>query len=214
MSVDQTSQLIQLMLNSVLMMALCGSLAIGLIIRQRAIVSQLRLLKPLYEDAATGLRLFPPERFLQLKAQLRLLRRHYRLIRLACWSANSALVLCAGSTLLLALRTLVLLNRLIPLSLLLFTSGAALLLLGIVLGWLSLMELNFLEDKREPEPKPEFKPGRSRSLLQERETSSARLVLRATPKEPLPASLPMSNISTAQPASRSRPRHQLKPPKA
>lgn len=220
MSVDQTSQLIQLLLNSLLMMALCGGVAIGLILRQTAIVSQIRLLKPLYSDALNGVKLLAPERFLQLKSQLRLLRHQYRLLGFACWSANSALILSAASTLLLALRTLVFFDRLIPLSLLLFTASSAMLLFSLVMGLLSLVKINAFGEERD-EPKAEFghdlKSGRSRSAPVPRD-ESGRFALRPRVQSSLNASL--SGLRQVLPPGRSQfqaslklPPDQQKPPR-
>ncbi|WP_088893958.1 hypothetical protein [Leptolyngbya ohadii] len=219
MSIDQTSQLIQLMLNSLLMMAFCGSVVIGLMLRQGAIAAQLRLLKPLHAEAVNGVRSLAPARFMQLKAQLRLLRHSYRLVRIAGWSANGALILCTSSTLLLALRTLILLDRLIPISLLLFTCGAALLLCSLILGLLSLVETNSLEEREsesrgehgEPQnasdPTPDFRSRRDRSSLKDPAAIPMRLALRTTSRTSLPTSVPPSRISSSQSVSRSHPPH-------
>jgi len=125
MSVDQTSQLIQLVLNSVLMAIACGLVLLALLTRHTAIYQQLCLLSrdvqalfdgidPLW-DAFISEDVFPSaarhylpaatrrERASLLKAQQQYLRQRYRLTQTSVLATYGALLLLLGNVGLLAL---------------------------------------------------------------------------------------------------------------
>ncbi|MBW4691020.1 MAG: DUF2721 domain-containing protein [Lyngbya sp. HA4199-MV5] len=147
MSVEQTTQLIQLVLNSVLMAFACTLLLNRISLRQTALEEQLHtanrqcvdLLGISNEgrsDVSRGDR--ATSRVLQAKKYLRQLQHRYQVIRYGVL-ANAYALLCAiASTLALALRALVNLEWLVPLSLGLFVLGVTLLLLGVGLMLLDL----------------------------------------------------------------------------
>jgi hypothetical protein len=142
MGVEQTSQLIQLILNSVLMVIASVVILGSLLVRYTAIVGRCRTLNRDYLDAVAESESgeASPEiirqRLLPLRAQL------YR-VRLLCRAAqNSILAMYLGlfffvmSTLCLALRTVFNLNGLINLSLWIFVVGMVINLCGIALALL------------------------------------------------------------------------------
>lgn len=131
MSVEQTSQLIQLILNSVLLVVICSVLTVGLILRCLAIGYQLRLLRQTYFDLLAGSMPLRHSRLVHLKTQLLPLRYHYRLACCSSWTSCTALVCSLISTLLMSLRTLIQLNVLIPIALVFFVIGIGMLLLSI-----------------------------------------------------------------------------------
>lgn len=156
MSVDQTSQLIQLVLNSVLMAIACGLVLLAMLTRHTAIYQQLRLLSrdvqtlldgidPLW-DAFISEDVFPSasrhylppstrrERANQLKAQQHYLRQRYRLTQTSILATYGALLLLLINTGLLALRTLINWDWLVKISLYLFTAGTVVFLLGVGLA--------------------------------------------------------------------------------
>lgn len=147
MSVEQTTQLIQLILNSVLMTFACALLLSRISLRQTTLEERLQaanrqcvdLLGVSSEgrgevqkaDRSTS-------RVLQAKKHLRQLQHHYKVIHYGVL-ANAYALLCAiASTLTLSLRALVNLEWLVPLSLGLFVFGVTLLLLGVGLMLLDL----------------------------------------------------------------------------
>lgn len=169
MDVDQTTQLIQLILNSVLMMNACALLLAGLLARQTSASDRVQAasreftaainLSPIRNNAS------PKEthQFL-LKKQLRHLHQRYRAASNNVLAIHYALLIFVGSTLLLALRTVVNLSWLIPTALGLFSIGVGILLLGIVLTlydlhtsersiWQEIKELlSFGRHSNEPKP--------------------------------------------------------------
>jgi Protein of unknown function (DUF2721) len=158
MSVDQTSQLIQLVLNSVLMAIACGLVLLVMLTRHTAIGQQLRLLNrdvqtlfdgidPL-QEAFIAEAVFPTtarhylpssvrrERANQLKAQQQHLRQRYRMTQTSMLVTYGALLLLLSNTGLLAFRTLINWDWLVSLSLYLFTGGTLVFLVGVGLALL------------------------------------------------------------------------------
>jgi len=131
MTVEQTSQLIQLILNTVLMLAVCGLVLMGLLIRQGTIQQQLHWVNREYREQLMGTALLQGDRFHHLKLQQQELRRHYRQAHASILIAYSALILLVMSTLTLSLRTLWNQGWLIPASMLLFVIGNGVLLLSV-----------------------------------------------------------------------------------
>lgn len=140
MSVEQTTQLIQLILNSVLMMVACALLLSRITLRQTALeeslqaanrqcielmgLGQERLGEGKGSDRLTS-------RLLQAKKQLRQLQHRYKVVRYSVLANAYALMCAIASTLSLALRTVINLEWLVPLSLGVFVFGVTLLLIGV-----------------------------------------------------------------------------------
>jgi Protein of unknown function (DUF2721) len=150
MDIEQTTQLIQLILNSILMVNVCVLLLIGLMPRQTGLNQRLQTIGREYAellhdtplarsiDLPTGRN----HRQLHLKKQLRQLQQRYKTAQSVVVLTCSALLLFTASTLLLALRTIVNGLWLIPGSLGLFCMGIAILLLSIIV---TLIDLNATE---------------------------------------------------------------------
>ncbi|XGV98251.1 MAG: DUF2721 domain-containing protein [Leptolyngbya sp. BL-A-14] len=147
MSVEQTTQLIQLILNSVLMTFACTLLLNRISLRQTALEERLqaanRQCVDLLGASAEGRSDLPrsdrsTNRLLQAKKHLRQIQYRYKVVRYGVL-ANAYALLCAiTSTLALSLRALVNLEWLVPVSLGLFVLGVTLLLLGVGLMLLDL----------------------------------------------------------------------------
>jgi hypothetical protein len=119
MSIEQTTQLIQLILNSVLMVAVSAAVWLGLMLRWMWLDILLR-------GEAMGDRRSRWER-----RSDRRLKRHHQTVTTSLLIAHGSLLLLVASTLLLALRTLMQANWLIQLSMGLFVLGVGGLLLGL-----------------------------------------------------------------------------------
>ena len=158
MSIDQTSQLIQLVLNSVLMAIACGLVLLAILTRHIGIDQQLRCLNrdvqtlfdgidPL-QEAFIAEAVFPStsrhyvpssarrERAGQLKMQQQYLRQRYRISQTSMLATYVALLLLLSNTGLLALRTLIDWDWLVTLSLYLFVAGILVFLMGVGLALL------------------------------------------------------------------------------
>ena len=138
MSVHQTSQLIQLILNSALMITVCVGLLGGLWLRHGAISNQLRshkgqILKLSNPSTGSG-----PEQLAQLRHDRCHLQRRYHLIHSSTLVIHYALLVFIASLFTLALRTLVNLSWLIPLALFLFIIGAGGVLVSVALALLEI----------------------------------------------------------------------------
>jgi len=126
MSVEHTTQLIQLILNSALMVLGCALLLGRVVQRQEAIEVHLLNLKQRYETQES-----PLSNFLQTRKQLRSLQQRFQLLQRGATSAYAALLGAVLSTFLLALRALLPFEFLIPLSLFCFAVGVASLLIAV-----------------------------------------------------------------------------------
>jgi hypothetical protein len=137
MSVEQTTQLIQLILNSVLMSVACALVLGGLTARHAAIGQQLQAGNR--EDAGsegsgmtmTGATQLPRGRF--SRKQLHRLRYRYQIARYSVLSAYYALLFSGLSCFALVVRGLLDWNVLIPVSLGFFVGGVATLLVAVSL---------------------------------------------------------------------------------
>jgi len=133
MTVEQTTQLIALMLNAILM-ALLGGLLWGVAwSRRHTLQAQLQETQRLQQVLFVNAR---PNRELQLQRLRQQQQRQRRQFQLAYGSvvvSHYTLTLLLFSVLLLGLRMLIFSNALISLALLLFVLGAAGLLLGVLL---------------------------------------------------------------------------------
>ncbi|HEY9700419.1 MAG TPA: hypothetical protein V6D10_24400 [Trichocoleus sp.] len=136
MTVEQTSQLIQLILNSGLLVAICSVLMVGLMFRHLVIGYRLRLLRQTYFDLLTVAIPLRHDRLLHLKIQLRDLRHHYRLTCCSTWAGCTALICSLLSMLTMTLRSLIEANALIPIALVFFVLGIGILLVSIGFVWL------------------------------------------------------------------------------
>jgi hypothetical protein len=145
-TVEQTTQLIQLILNSALMMAVALVWWGVVWLRQGAIAAQLQT----HQRRLAQLRGEGPsaERLAYLR-QLRLqLQARYRLTRHSALVMHAVLLALVGSIFSLSLRTLMGGNWLIPLALVLFVGGIGGLLLSVGLALLEFYQLELLEETR------------------------------------------------------------------
>lgn len=127
MSVEQTTQLIQLILNSVLMSVACAVVLGGLTTRYAALSQQLQQQQAQRSGAEPGLTpLLPSPR-----STLRQLRTRYMLCRYGVMTGYYALFLAVCSCFVLTLRGLLNWNGLIPIALGCFVLGMATLLLAL-----------------------------------------------------------------------------------
>lgn len=135
MTVEQTSQLIQLILNSVLLLLACLVILSGLLVRHTAIAERLRKLSQDYHDAleeSTVQR--GGDRPIMLRNQLLRMRSRTQTAQNSILMLYGA-VLCASlSTFCLALRALIFWNGLIAASFYLFIFAVAVLLGGVGLA--------------------------------------------------------------------------------
>jgi hypothetical protein len=133
MTVEQTSQLIQLILNSVLMVTACVIVLGVLLVRHTAVNNRLQQMNQEYFQLLSNAVALRGARLLQIKAQLQHLRQRYRVSHHSLLSVYYALILLVVNTFLLALRTMVNWQGLITISLVFFTLGVGILLLSV--GW-------------------------------------------------------------------------------
>ncbi|PSB23695.1 DUF2721 domain-containing protein [Stenomitos frigidus] len=147
MSVEQTTQLIQLILNSMLMIVACALLLSRISVRQTALEEGLQASNRQYLELLSlgGERWYESNagdrstsRVLQAKKHLRQLQHRYKVVRYGVLANAYALMCAIASTLALALRTVINLEWLVPISLGLFVFGVTLLLLGVGLMLLDL----------------------------------------------------------------------------
>jgi protein-S-isoprenylcysteine O-methyltransferase Ste14 len=134
MSLEQTNQLIQLVLNSVLMVAACVVILGGLLVRHTATQRQLRSLTQEYSELMGGSVLLRGDRLLQVKHQLRQLRQQYQDAYRSILVIHYALLTFVLSGLTVALRTIANADWLITAALVLFIVGLVILLLGLALA--------------------------------------------------------------------------------
>lgn len=133
MSVEQTTQLIQLILNSVMMITACVVVLVGLMVRHVSISDRLQAMNREYFELLNGSSPLKNERLAQLKRQLRQVRQRCRTAQNGVLAVHYALLLFITSTFVLTLRTVVSWGWLIPGSLLLFMLGVGMLLLSMML---------------------------------------------------------------------------------
>ena len=159
MSVEQTPQLIQLILNSVLLTVACalslGRLGMG----QSAIEERLQLATRRYTELLdAGEPNTPSQKLLQSKKSRHHLQRHRRLTHSSLLATNYALLFSIISLLVMSLRALVQGDWLIVLALGLFVVSAGLLLVGI---GLTLLDLHASRLPLWDEVKDMMQPGKS-----------------------------------------------------
>lgn len=157
MTVEQTTQLIQLILNSALMMAIALVWWGVVWLRHSAVVAQLQghQRRTACFIAAGSL---DAEQLAYLKHQRIYLQARFRLTRHGVLVMHGVLVALVGSLFGLSLRTLFGSNWLIPLSLVLFVVGIGGLLLSVLLTLMEFYQLGLLEEgkfhRSRPRPFP------------------------------------------------------------
>jgi hypothetical protein len=140
MNVEQTTQLIQMILNSILMTITCALLLLRAETRQAIAAEQLQAAFCQYTDlldlealgVATGTA--SENRLLQTKKSLRQFQHRYKLIHYSWLALHFALLLSIINTFALALRTLLQFEWLIPLALAAFVIGVVALVVGVGLA--------------------------------------------------------------------------------
>ena len=144
MSIEQTAQLIQLILNSMLMVVGCASVAGRLGMRHSALTDRLQNSVDCYaealeiESSLARQPLAADPRLILAKKQLRQLQSRHTLTSASLLAVHAALFLAIANVFLLALRSLLELDWLIPLSFGVFIAGIASLLLGVGLTLIDL----------------------------------------------------------------------------
>jgi hypothetical protein len=131
MSVEQTDQLIRLILNSTLLMIACAIVLSAVLMRHSSTLHRLQGVQQEYLELLKAADLSRRDRLMQLKAQLRHLRQHYQIAHVSVLMAQGALLFCIASTLVIAFRTLIQSNWLIQGALVLFMAGTAFLLVSV-----------------------------------------------------------------------------------
>ncbi len=131
MSVEQTTQLIQLILNSVLMGVVCALVLGGLTARHQALSEDIQALHQAdtQDTQGDGLR----SQVWQQRQQRRYFHTRYRIIGYSVLTAYYALFFSILSSLLLASRGLLGWDWLIPIALILFALGISTLLVAVSL---------------------------------------------------------------------------------
>lgn len=140
MSIEQTNQLILLILNSALMMLLSAGLLGGAWLRQNTLLQQLHRVKLRYQRLTRSpgkVDLSSDLAKADIKADLKRLREHrlqlnhqYQWSHIGMLMLHASLIVFGVSILALSLRSLLNFNGLIVISLFLFTLGAA----GLIAG--------------------------------------------------------------------------------
>jgi hypothetical protein len=136
MSIEDPTQLIQLILNSVLMLLACACVLGGLLLRRSVIENRLQITNVEYFQILD--RLQQPNRLTMLQQQLRYLQKRVKTANNGILVMYYALMLFVSSTLLLSVRTVVSAEWLVTLSMSLFVCGVAVLLFSIAIVLLDL----------------------------------------------------------------------------
>ncbi|MGQ9871895.1 DUF2721 domain-containing protein [Leptodesmis sp.] len=129
MSVEQTTQLIQLMLNSMLMSVVCALVLGGLTARHSTLSEEIQVLQQAGAQEANGDEV--RSQVLQQRWQQRYFHTRYRIMGYSVMMAYYALFFSILSGFLLALRGLFGWDWLIPVALALFALGIAALLVAV-----------------------------------------------------------------------------------
>lgn len=133
MSVEETTQLIQLILNSVLMVLACAFVLGGLLLRRSVLENRLQIASVEYFQASNRFGEVSPRRLKLLKNQLHSLQQQVKISQNGILTMYYALMLFVSSTLLLSLRLVFAANWLLSLSIAVFISGIAILLLSVAI---------------------------------------------------------------------------------
>lgn len=157
LTVEQTTQLIQLILNSALMMAIALAWWGVVWLRHGAIATQLQA----HQRRLAYLRQAEPEAMDQMGhlRQVRLqIQARYRVTRHSAFIMHGVLLVLVGSVFSLALRTLLGLNGLIPVALILFVLGIGGLLLSVALALLEFYQMGLLQERTAARPRSRRRP--------------------------------------------------------
>ncbi len=138
MSVEQTTQLIQLILNSVLMIVACAFILAGLLLRRSALEYRLQTTSLEYCQVLHLAYESQGDRLLLLKKQLRHLQQQVKLSQKGTIAIHYAFLVFVASTFTLSLRTVLDATWLITTALALFVVGIGILLLSVTLLLLDL----------------------------------------------------------------------------
>ncbi len=138
MSVEQTTQLIQLILNSVLMIVACAFILAGLLLRRSALEQRLQTTSLEYYQVLHLAYDSQGDRLLLLKKQLRHLQQQVKLAQNSTVAIHYAFMVFVTSTFALSLRTVWEAAWLITTALSLFVVGIGILLLSVTLLLLDL----------------------------------------------------------------------------
>ena len=138
MSVEQTTQLIQLILNSVLMVVACAFILAGLLLRRSALEQRLQTTSLEYCQVLHLAYDSQGDRLLLLKKQLRHLQQQVKLAQKSTIAIHYAFMVFVASTFSLSLRTVWDGAGLITIALALFVLGIGILLLSVTLLLLDL----------------------------------------------------------------------------
>lgn len=141
MSIEQTDQLILLIMNSALMTLLSSGLLGGIWLRQHSLLQQLSEVRSHYHQLTRQDATAHPDHPInqpagthalkQLRAKRARLQQQYQWSRVGTTMMHGAVLVFSISLFVLALRSLLNFNHLIPAALCLFTLGAAGVLAGI-----------------------------------------------------------------------------------
>lgn len=131
MSIEQTNQLLQLILNALLLVMACTIALSGMLMRHTSVSHRLRMTQQEYRESIAGDPIGNQVYLSQFKTQLRYLRQNYRLTHFGVLIGYYALFFSIASTLALTLRTLLNFDALIHLSFVLFLAGIITLLFSI-----------------------------------------------------------------------------------
>lgn len=138
MSVEQTTQLIQLILNSVLMIVACAFILAGLLLRRSALEHRLQTTSLEYYQVLHLAYESQGDRLLLIKKQLRHLQQQVKLAQNGTIAIHYAFIVFVASTFTLSLRTVLDATWLITTALALFAVGIGILLLSVTLLLLDL----------------------------------------------------------------------------
>lgn len=131
MSIDDPTQLIQLILNSVLMLLACAFVLGGLLLRRSVIENRLQITNVEYFQILD--RFDRSSRSLMLQKQIRHLQQRVKSANNGILILYYALGLFVASTFILSIRTVVSLEWLVTGSMALFVAGTAILLFSVAI---------------------------------------------------------------------------------
>lgn len=133
---DDTTQLIQLILNSVLMVLACTVVLGGLLLRRSVLENRVQLISIEYFQRLNQFE--QPNRLLMLKKQVRYLQQRVKSANNGILVLSYALMLFVASTLTLAIRTVFSADWLVVLAMALFIAGSAIVLFSVAIVLLDL----------------------------------------------------------------------------
>ncbi|MGF1569957.1 MAG: hypothetical protein ACFCVD_18125 [Nodosilinea sp.] len=147
MSIAQTTQLLQLLLNSAVMMAIALAWWGVVVVRLGAVSAQMQRLRRQYRQAARWETNQPQGTLMRLRQYRHELLVRYRLTRHSALIMHYVLLVLMASLFSLSLRALIHGNVLITVALFLLVLGAAGILLSVMLALMEFYQLNGLEGR-------------------------------------------------------------------